>query len=112
MAVVSCCRRRQSSVKRAASGAGGCHFEHQVVGGEGGCILRLFKSKRISRRRAQAVGVHVFINARTDIFLKARAEDHDKAKVDAAMNARTPMPTRAPAGSSRRGWPSQRWSSG
>jgi 2-methylisocitrate lyase-like PEP mutase family enzyme len=67
----------------AATGAVGTNFEDQVVGGEG-LHPPTFQAERIAAVRA-AVGPHFFINARTDIFLKARAEDHDRAKVDAAI---------------------------
>ena len=69
--------------KLAATGAVGANFEDQVVGGEG-LHPAAFQAERIAAVRA-AVGADFFINARTDIFLKARAEDHDKAKVDAAI---------------------------
>jgi len=65
----------------AATGAIGCNFEDQVIGGEGLHSATL-QSERIRAARA-AVGVDFFINARTDIFLKAR--DHDDAKVDHAI---------------------------
>lgn len=67
----------------AATGAVGCNFEDQVVGGEGlhDCA---FQSERIAAIRA-ATGPAFFINARTDIFLQAKADTHDEAKVDAAI---------------------------
>lgn len=68
----------------AATGAIGCNFEDQVIGGEGihPCA---FQSERIAAVRA-AVGPAFFINARTDIFLQARTDTHDEAKVDAAIS--------------------------
>jgi 2-methylisocitrate lyase-like PEP mutase family enzyme len=65
----------------AATGAIGCNFEDQVVGGEGLHPIPA-QAARIAAARA-AVGAAFFINARTDIFLKSR--DHDAAKVDAAL---------------------------
>ncbi|HVQ08795.1 MAG TPA: isocitrate lyase/phosphoenolpyruvate mutase family protein [Allosphingosinicella sp.] len=65
----------------AATGAIGCNFEDQIVGGEGLHPVAA-QAKRIAAARA-AVGAGFFINARTDIFLKSR--DHDAAKVDAAL---------------------------
>lgn len=65
----------------AATGAVGCNFEDQVIGGEG-LHEAAFQAERIAAARA-AVGADFFINARTDIFLKSR--DHDAAKVDAAL---------------------------
>ena len=65
----------------AATGAIGCNFEDQIVGGEGLHPIPVHVA-RIAAARA-AVGADFFINARTDIFLKSR--DHDAAKVDAAL---------------------------
>jgi 2-methylisocitrate lyase-like PEP mutase family enzyme len=71
-----------ANMKRlAATGAIGCNFEDQIVGGEGLHEVAV-QAKRIAAARA-AVGAGFFINARTDIFLKSR--DHDDAKVDAAL---------------------------
>jgi len=67
--------------KLAATGAIGCNFEDQIIGGDGLHPIA-FQAKRIAAARA-AVGADFFINARTDIFLKTR--DHDDAKVDAAL---------------------------
>jgi len=65
----------------AATGAVGCNFEDQIVGGEGLHAIAV-QAERIAAARA-AVGADFFINARTDIFLKSR--DHDEAKVEAAL---------------------------
>ena len=65
----------------AATGAIGCNFEDQIVGGEGLHEVAV-QAARIAAARA-AVGADFFINARTDIFLKSR--DHDAAKVEAAL---------------------------
>jgi 2-methylisocitrate lyase-like PEP mutase family enzyme len=67
--------------KLAATGAIGCNFEDQVVGGEG-LHPAAFQAERIAAARA-ALDADFFINARTDVFLKSR--DHDAAKVDAAL---------------------------
>lgn len=67
----------------AATGAIGCNFEDQRIGGE--CIYSVRdQAARIAAVRA-AVGPAFFLNARTDIFLQAAPETHDKAKVDAAV---------------------------
>ncbi len=60
------------------SGAVGCNFEDQVVGGEGIHPLDA-QSRRIAAIRA-AVGDDFFINARTDLFIKV--EQRDDALVD------------------------------
>jgi 2-methylisocitrate lyase-like PEP mutase family enzyme len=72
-----------SLARLAATGAIGCNFEDQVVGGEGLYGIAE-QAARIAAAR-QAVDGDFFINARTDIFLKAKAEDHDQAKVDDAI---------------------------
>jgi 2-methylisocitrate lyase-like PEP mutase family enzyme len=69
--------------KLAATGAIGCNVEDQVIGGEGIHPIDAHAA-RIAAARA-AVGPAFFINARTDIFLKAPPETHDAAKVDAAL---------------------------
>ena len=69
--------------KLAATGAVGCNFEDQVVGGDGLHPVAL-QARRIRAIR-EAVGPDFFINARTDIFLKARLDSHDGAMVDAAL---------------------------
>lgn len=67
----------------AATGAIGCNFEDQVVGTD-----RLFsisdQAARIAAARS-AAGPDFFINARTDIFLKAPMDTHDEAMADAAI---------------------------
>ena len=60
------------------TGAVGCNFEDQVIGGEGLHPLEL-QCRRIAAIRA-AVGADFFINARTDLFLKTQT--HDDALMD------------------------------
>ena len=67
----------------AATGAIGCNFEDQIIGGEGLHPIE-FQADRIRAIRA-AVGPEFFINARSDIFLKAPRETHDAAMVDEAL---------------------------
>jgi 2-methylisocitrate lyase-like PEP mutase family enzyme len=62
----------------AETGAVGCNFEDQVVGGEGLHPLDL-QQRRIAGIR-RAVGDQFFINARTDLFLKTQT--YDDALVD------------------------------
>ena len=64
-----------------ATGAVGCNFEDQVIGGEGVHPLKE-QAKRIVAIR-KAVGDQFFINARTDLYLKT--QDHDPALVDAVI---------------------------
>src|SRR5260221_883784 len=56
-----------------ATGAVGCNFEDQVIGGEGLYPLEL-QVKRIAAMR-RAVGEDFYINARTDLFLKTQTYD-------------------------------------
>ena len=56
-----------------ATGAVGCNFEDQVVGGEGLHPLEL-QARRIAAIR-HAVGDDFFLNARTDLLIKAKEID-------------------------------------
>ena len=67
----------------AETGAVGCNLEDQVVGGQGLHPTAL-QAERIGAAR-RAAGSEFFINARTDIFLKAKADTHDEAMVEAAL---------------------------
>lgn len=67
----------------AGTGAVGCNFEDQIVGGEGLHPIA-FQAERIAAARA-AVGPDFFINVRTDLFLKAPQETHDEALTDEAI---------------------------
>jgi len=66
------------------TGAVGCNFEDQVVGTD-----RLYsiedQAKRIAAVR-RAVGPDFFINARTDVFMKASMDRHHAAMVDHALD--------------------------
>jgi 2-methylisocitrate lyase-like PEP mutase family enzyme len=62
----------------AETGAVGCNFEDQVVGGEGLHPLDL-QVRRIAAIR-RAAGDQFFINARTDLFLKTQT--YDDALID------------------------------
>ncbi len=65
-------------VRLKRTGAVGCNFEDQVIGGEGLHPLEL-QVKRIAAIR-RAVGADFFINARTDLFLKTQS--YDDALID------------------------------
>jgi len=71
--------RGAANVARLAeTGAVGCNFEDQVIGGEGVHPLDL-QARRITAIR-KAVGDQFFLNARTDLFLKTQT--YDDALVD------------------------------
>jgi 2-methylisocitrate lyase-like PEP mutase family enzyme len=75
-------REGAANVARLAeTGAVGCNFEDQVIGGEGLHPLDL-QVRRITAIR-KAVGEQFFINARTDLFLKTQT--YDDALVDQAI---------------------------
>jgi len=61
-----------------ATGAVGCNFEDQVIGGEG--VHPLDRHCRRIAAIREAVGPDFFINARTDLYLKT--DNHDAALVD------------------------------
>lgn len=67
----------------AQTGAVGCNFEDQVVGGEGLYPIAV-QAERIAAARA-AVGSDFFINCRTDLFLRAKQDTHDSAMLDEAI---------------------------
>jgi 2-methylisocitrate lyase-like PEP mutase family enzyme len=71
----------ENVVLLAATGAVGCNFEDQVIGGEGLHPITL-QTERISAIR-RAVGDQFFINARTDLYIKSQT--HDSAVVDEAI---------------------------
>ena len=70
-----------NAARLAATGAIGCNFEDQVIGGEGLHPIKE-QTKRIEAIRL-AVGDQFFINARTDLYLKT--QQYDSALVDAAI---------------------------
>lgn len=73
-----------TNLKRlAGTGSIGCNFEDQMIGGEGLHPIEA-QAARIRAARA-AVGPDFFINARTDIFLKTRAETHAPAAIEEAI---------------------------
>ena len=67
-----------------ATGAIGINFEDQVVGGQGlyGIDEQVARISAI-RQAADAAGVPLFINARTDLFLKAKSDQHEGLCADA-----------------------------
>jgi 2-methylisocitrate lyase-like PEP mutase family enzyme len=73
----------QNLAKLAATGAVGCNFEDQVVGGDGLYSIP-DQAARIAAVRS-AVGPDFFINCRTDLFLKAPQETHDAEMLDEAI---------------------------
>ena len=64
----------------------GFNFEDQIVGGEGLYDIAT-QSKRLeaARKAADSVPGSPFINARTDIFLKAKPDTHTESMLDEAI---------------------------
>lgn len=68
------------------AGAVGFNFEDQIVGGQGLYDIDT-QVKRVAavRRACENIGIAAFINARTDIFLKAKPDSHSDAMLDDAI---------------------------
>ena len=76
-----------NTIERAIkTGIVGFNFEDQIVGGDGLHALD-FQSQRIAAARfaADACCSDIFINARTDIFLKAKPDTHTDAMLELAL---------------------------
>ena len=74
------------------AGAIGFNFEDQIVGGSGLHDIAV-QVRRIEAAAAavKASAVPAFINARTDIFLKAKPDAHIQALLDQAIERRMPL---------------------
>jgi 2-methylisocitrate lyase-like PEP mutase family enzyme len=68
------------------AGAVGINFEDQIIGGEGLYSIEE-QCSRISaiRNAASGAGVPLFINARTDVFLKTYPAEHTEEQLDEAI---------------------------
>ena len=75
---------RANAARVRETGVVGLNFEDQVVGGEGLHAPEV-QAARIAAIRAGA-GERFWINARTDLFLKAAPKDHDEDLVAAALD--------------------------
>ena len=76
----------ETIAKAIAKGAIGCNLEDRIIGEEG-LYSAADQSSRIraAREAAERAGIPFFINARTDLFLKAPSTKHDGPLVDAAL---------------------------
>ncbi|MFD1157376.1 isocitrate lyase/PEP mutase family protein [Roseovarius aestuarii] len=76
----------ETAAETIRAGAVGFNFEDQIVGGEGLYDI-VTQSARIAaaREAVDALAPDVFINARTDIFLKAKPDTHTDAMLDEAL---------------------------
>jgi len=69
------------------AGAVGFNFEDQIIGGTGLYDIADQVSRIAAARRAvDDFGKGVFVNARTDLFLKAKPDAHDQAMVENAVD--------------------------
>ena len=75
-----------SVAKVIEAGAVGINFEDQIVGGEGLYSVE-DQCERIEAARAAAenASVPIFINARTDVFLKSNPGQHNKSHLEEAI---------------------------
>lgn len=72
------------------TGAVGCNFEDQIVGGEGiYCTDHQCARIAAMRRAAEQTGVPFFINARTDIFIQAGEAAHEDKHLEDAVRRAT-----------------------
>ena len=76
----------ESAARALAAGAVGFNLEDRIIG-EPGLYPVADQAARLGAARAAAerAGVAAFLNARTDLFLKADSARHDEALVDAAL---------------------------
>ena len=75
------------NVKRALDcGVVGFNFEDQIIGGDG-LYDTAIQARRVEAMRAacESAGIPAYVNARTDIFLKAPAVTHDDAMLNDAI---------------------------
>jgi len=77
---------KENIKKVIAAGAVGINFEDQIVGGEGLYTIEE-QCARIEaiREEAEQSAISLFINARTDIFLKTYPAKHNEAQMDEAI---------------------------
>lgn len=76
---------QENIIKIIEAGAVGINFEDQVVGGDGLYTIE-DQSLRIKaiREAAEGLSIPLFINARTDVFLKTYPAEHDETQLDEA----------------------------
>jgi len=77
---------KENIKKVIAAGAVGINFEDQIVGGEGLYTIE-DQSARIEaiREAVEKSAIPLFINARTDVFLKTYPAKHNEAQLDEAV---------------------------
>ncbi len=77
---------KENIKKVIAAGAVGINFEDQIIGGEGLHTVEEQCARIAAIREAVAqAAIPLFINARTDVFLKTYPAKHDEAQLDEAI---------------------------
>jgi len=72
------------------AGAVGINFEDQIIGGEGLYSIEDQSARlRAARTAAEQAAIPLFINARTDIFLKSKPDQHTEELLEAALERAT-----------------------
>ena len=80
----------ENIAKAVDAGAIGFNFEDQIIGGEGLYGIDIQTSRVSAAREAcDKKGISCFLNARTDLFLKAKPEVHSEAMLDDALRRAT-----------------------
>jgi len=78
---------KQNITSAMQTGIVGVNFEDQIVGGEGLHTVEVQTARIAAVRSAiDSSGAAGFINARTDIFLKAKPDTHDQGMLDEAIS--------------------------
>ncbi|MEP6902364.1 MAG: isocitrate lyase/phosphoenolpyruvate mutase family protein [Actinomycetota bacterium] len=81
---------KENIKKVIAAGAVGINFEDQIVGGEGLYTIEEQCSRiEAIREASEQSAIPLFINARTDVFLKTYPAKHNEAQLDEAVRRAT-----------------------
>ena len=74
---------KENIKKVIAAGAVGINFEDQIVGGDGLYAIEDQSARiRAVREASEEVSIPLFINARTDVFLKSYPREHDEIDLE------------------------------
>jgi len=77
---------QENVIRVIEAGAVGVNFEDQIIGGEGLYSIEDQCARiRAVRKAADLTSIPIFINARTDIFFKANATNHDDSLIKEAI---------------------------
>lgn len=77
---------QETIIKVIKAGAVGINFEDQIIGGEGLYSIEDQCARlKAARAAAEQASIPLFINARTDVFLKSNPADHDDNHLEEAV---------------------------